>query len=244
MAPAVPVRRAATGCAVIGDIRGSSSIPDWRTVFRKLGLALDKVNRACAGKLLAPFRPTVGDEFQGVVSDAGCALDVMLLIEDRVPARFYLGVGVGTVEIRAHRDTGMRGTAFYRARAALEEAKAHRRSMVVRTDDESRPTDQAVNALLRLRDALRSRWTARQRELITFYRAHPDYSYADLAEWLHKSPQAVHKRLKAASWDAVVEAERAAGALLQTATGRHDAINITGLKSDYQPHKVDGRRPR
>ena len=244
MSLVVPVRRATTGCAVIGDIRGSSSIPDWRTVFRKLSLALDKANRACAGRLLVPFRPTVGDEFQGVVSDAGCALDVMLLIEDRVPARFYLGVGVGTVEIRAHRDTGMRGTAFYRARAALEEAKAHRRSMVVRTDDESRPTDQAVNALLRLRDTLRSRWTTRQRELITYYRAHPGYSYADLAEWLHKSPQAVHKRLKAASWDAVVEAELTAGALLRTATGGSGAINITGLKSEYQPHKVDGRRPR
>jgi hypothetical protein len=244
MSPVVPVRRATAGCAVIGDIRGSSSIPDWRNVFRKLGLALDKANRACAGKLLAPFRPTVGDEFQGVVSDAGCALDVMLLIEDRVPARFYLGVGVGTVEIPAHRDIGMRGTAFYRARAALEEAKAHRRSMVVRTDDEPCPTDRAANALLRLRDALKSRWTTRQRELITFYRAHPGYSYADLAEWLHKSPQAVHKRLKAASWDAVVEAERAAGALLQTAASGSDAINATGLKSEYQPLKVDGRRSR
>lgn len=226
--------RSVTGCVVVGDIRRSSQLAEWPRVFARLQGVLGRINQQLGRAVLVRFRPTVGDEFQGALRDPGRCLDLYLALHVSLPAGFYLGIGLGEVERPFRQDLGMRGTAFYRARTAVEECKRRDRAMFLRSADDDGPLDPVVNALFYVLQEHRQRWTPPQRELIGYYREHPTYNYERLAAHFGITKQAAHKRLRAAGWPVVVECEKAIRRLL--------AVNPEGLISLCQPHEVDGER--
>jgi hypothetical protein len=159
--------------------------------------------------LAVPFARTVGDEVQGVLdgTDAGAqlALDLMLgLLRDQ---GWSVGVGVGVVELplpKVSRDG--RGSAFYRARDAVERAKTRAKGSSVAVEG---PVGQSgakraneVESLLRLLGAVRARRTPQGWEAVDVLSVLDDKPGRQkiAAQSLEVSEQAVSQRVRAALW--------------------------------------------
>jgi len=201
-------------CVLIGDIRGSRDLPDWPTVFGNLENALRAVNMEFADDIVVDFGPTVGDEFQGVLRDARNAYAVYVLIKSGLRAGLYCGIGVGEIEKPLEEAIYMRGSAFYRARAALETCKGKRRSLIIRLSDTVGLQDTIANTLLQFIEVLEDSWTDRQREVLSFYRRHRGYTHEQLGEHFGISKQAVGQILKAGDWEAIHDGEELVQELL------------------------------
>lgn len=192
-------------CALIGDIKKSKQIRNWKRVFRKLEEVLDRVNEDFKDCIYIEFKPTVGDEFQGVLKEAAFLYDIYLYIKNNLPVEFYCGVGIGKVERPHNKDLGMRGDAFYRAREALQFCKAKDRRVYLKS--EKLELDDLVNVILHFIQKIEESWTKRQRKVISLYRFNPSCSYGEIGERLRISKQAVSQILKAGNWDLLKEGE-------------------------------------
>jgi len=194
-------------CVLIGDIRSSRDLEDWPTVFGNLEKALREVNSEFADDVVVDFAPTVGDEFQGALRDARNAYAVYLHIKGRLPAAIYCGIGIGDVEKLLGSDVGMRGTAFYRARDALEFCKGRKRSVTVRSSEQGGLTDETLNMLLHFIESLEDSWTGRQREVLGYYRLHPDHTYEQLGNHFGIARQSIRDIVSAGDWELIGEGE-------------------------------------
>lgn len=201
-------------CVIIGDVQKSRQLENWPEVFEKLTVTLTEVNQHFARDVLLPFRSTVGDEFQGALQDARNAYAVCLYLRVHAPVPLYCGVGIGEVERLEDEDAGMRGTAFYRAREALNMCKRHQRFILLKADERRADGVLAINALLGLIQALEERWTIRQRQMARFYRTQPELTYEEVGRHFGVSKQAASQVLRGAKWDALLEGERTVTVLL------------------------------
>ncbi len=113
--------------AIIADIVGSRQLDDRDDAQVRLEQAFARQHDVIP--LLEPFRPTVGDEFQAVAPDLPTALRATLAARlafpDGVECRFGLGRGDSRDVTSAGPDELRDGSAWWRAREAIEEA--HRR---------------------------------------------------------------------------------------------------------------------
>jgi hypothetical protein len=191
-------------CVLIGDIRGSREVEDWRAVFASLEQVLGGVNREFADDVVVNFVPTVGDEFQG---DARNAYSVYVRIAASLPVRIYCGIGIGDIEKPVGGDVGMRGTAFYRARDALERCKGRKRNVLIRSSEQDDLTDETLNTLLYFIQSLEDSWTDRQREVLGYYRLHPDDTYREVGDHFRITRQSVRDIVTAGDWELVLEGE-------------------------------------
>lgn len=157
-----------SGIAMIVDIVGSRELDDRSAAQQSI---LDAFGRAHA---LRPFRqplaPTFADEFQAVFDDPAHAVWATavgrLLLPVGVDCRFGLGSGELREVGPGLAGTVQDGSAWWRARAAIDEAHARqdRRNPYLRTWFEG-PDAAAVNALLLLRDATIDGMRARERRI-------------------------------------------------------------------------------
>lgn len=156
------------GVALIVDIVGSRDLADRPAAQQAI---LDAFARAHETRPFPqPLAPTVGDEFQAVFDDVPHAVWATavgrLLLPEGVDCRFGLGLG----EIRdvgpGIRGTVQDGSAWWRARAAIEEAHARedRRNPYLRTWFDGDGAGE-VNALLLLRDHAIDGMRARERRI-------------------------------------------------------------------------------
>jgi len=164
--------------AIIADIVGSRELADRDHAQQLLEAAFAR--SAAVAPLLEPFQATVGDEFQALAADPASALRAVLAARlafpDGVDCRFGLGLGdsrevrggAGGADSRA--GTLRDGSAWWRARAAIEEA--HRRMDGGRTTLRSwyHAADAAdaatVNAYLVMRDHAITRMKQLDRALV------------------------------------------------------------------------------
>lgn len=192
-------------CVIIGDIKKSRNLENWEKVFIKLDQALGKINRGFSKFIVVDFKPTVGDEFQGVLTTPEKGYEIYRSIRDELQIDIYFGIGVGKIEKPFTQEVGMRGSAFYRARDALELCKKKNRNIFIKSSDTFNLTDDTINTLLRFIEVFENSWTKRQREIINYYRLHPNYTYEQLSRHFGFSKQTASKVLKAANWDLVSE---------------------------------------
>jgi len=202
-------------CVMIGDIKRSRDLDEWGSVFEKLEAALKQINREFSHDILVDFVPTVGDEFQGALRDPKHAYAAYVSIKGGLPVGFYCGIGVGDIEKPLDVDIGMRGNAFYRARSALEFCKKRKRNVVLGSSDTTSLADETINTLLHFIEVMENSWTNRQREVLHYYRSHPDYTYEQLGSHFGIAKQTVSKILKAGGWDLIAEGETVVNKLLQ-----------------------------
>jgi hypothetical protein len=113
----------------------------------------------------------------------------------------------------------MRGTAFYRARAALDRCKAQKRGIVVGSADSLLLNDEVLNAMLELIFGLESKRTRRQLEILQFYRVQHERTYEDVGAFFGISKQSVHGALKASSALILVRADDIVRRLLRETPG-------------------------
>jgi hypothetical protein len=159
-----PVREK-LGYALVGDMVGSRWVADHGETRRRVAAALELMNRRFAGALWAPLMLTKGiDEFSGVASSPEETFELLCQLNIEVhPQKFRLGVAWGEVIdlSRRRKASGMEGSAFHRAAAALERARGEHAPIAfeVRAGDRCLRLVQAVEAMASLDAALRSRWT-------------------------------------------------------------------------------------
>lgn len=207
--------RAPDVVALIGDLAASRELGAGRRrgVQERLDELLAELNREFEASLLARLTITLGDEFQGVLSDPGVLPDLTWRLAVGLPEmRIWTGVGRGAIETELRNEAvGMDGPAFHRAREALDEAKTSRRHGGVYEgfgDD-----DPVLGGLARLVDRLRADLTDAQVEAVDLARR--GMTQRDVAERLGVTPQAVSQRLAAAGWEALREGEEALEILLR-----------------------------
>lgn len=201
--------------AVIGDLAGSRDLDAGRRrrVQDRFGELLDGLSRAFAASVAARFTITVGDEFQGVLSDPGVLPRILWRLEVGLTGlRLWTGVGHGAIETEMREEAiGMDGPAFHRARSALEEAKSSGRHGGVFSGFGE--DDPVLDGLARLLEHHRTGLTEAQTEAVELVRE--GLSQRAAADRLGVTPQAVSKRLRAAGWDTLREGEEALAALLE-----------------------------
>jgi predicted DNA-binding protein YlxM (UPF0122 family) len=79
--------------------------------------------------------------------------------------------------------------------------------------------------------SIEARWTPRQRELLSFHRLHPHYSFQKLGKRFRVTKQAVSQILAAAEWDTLVEAEDSIRALLGNEEALAQVVKLQGFTS-------------
>jgi DNA-binding CsgD family transcriptional regulator len=163
--------------SVLADMVGSRRLADRRDAQRVLDAAIAEAETDLP-LALAPLRPTVGDEQQGVYPTLEAALAGLLLIQlalpDAIQCRFGLGIGeIGTIA-SASGDIPD-GPGWWAAREAIEvvHAKQQRAAPSARTWVVASPGEDAgvhrnvalANAYLLARDQLVGAMTERERRL-------------------------------------------------------------------------------
>jgi len=203
-----------TYCVMTCDVKHSRTLSDWPAVVDKLTRCLRNLNTKFRPYLAVRFRFTVGDEFQGVLNTPDKLYDIYLYIKTHTPVDIYCGIGIGEAEISGNKPTNTRGSAFYRAREALNFCKKNKRSIYLRSADTENMFDKLVNTLLYVIETLENGWTNRQREIITYYRLHPDYTYEKIGKHFGISRQSVYQILKSANWQIINRSETLVNELL------------------------------
>jgi hypothetical protein len=186
------------------DQRASRKGPD------RVAAMLDRLNGTVP--VVLAFERTAGDEFQGVLADAGTVVDAVLDLV-RVGG-WSIGVGAGPVATPLPQSTrAATGPAFLSARRAVDAAKQRPTRLAVRGAVPADAADaQAVLTALAVVVERRSTQAWEAIELIG-----SDRTQAEAAAELGISRQAVGQRLAAGLWDLERELRPTAGRLLTRA---------------------------
>lgn len=172
--------------------------------------ALSMLRRQVPDPML-PFERTAGDEFQGVLSEAGTAVDASLALLRG--ESWSVGLGVGPVEEPLPASTrSARGAAFINARSALESAKQRPHHVAVIGEADSAHDADAVLSLLA---AVIFRRSDAGWEAVDLMES--GNSFSEAARLLHITRQAVGQRLAVALWQQEKEVRPVVARLLEQA---------------------------
>jgi len=193
--------------AVTGDLVASARLPraERSEVQRRVLDALRECNAYFQNEVAVPFAITLGDEFQGLVSDAGASLDVVeFLCRGLYPQAARFGIGIGGLATPLEKTTAlMDGEPFQRSRAALDAAKKENTPIRYQTDD--RFLDLAVNGMLDLVAAIQERWQPLHYQRFWLYKELGELK--KVAEREGVAPASVGQSLQTAGYRAVLSAQ-------------------------------------
>jgi len=182
------------------------------------------LNSLYAGKLLAAFEFTLGDEFQGVlkVQSIEAIWNIFKLLKDELNVPFYYGVGVGRINTPLARTlmmtpAEMDGEAFYASRRAVGTAKKTEVEFVFAA--QTRESFAEVNTLVQLMLYVANKWTPTQRKVISIFEADPGTTKTGVARRLGITPQAVSNIVTRSGWTEYRDAEAILKALLVRSVG-------------------------
>jgi hypothetical protein len=205
--------------------------------------------------VVVSFERTVGDEVQGVMEAgrAGAEVTVDLTLHLLRDQGWSIGIGVGQVEMplpKVSREA--RGFAFYRARDAVERAKARGRGTSVAVEGPT-PSNTAaagepdlaaeVEALLRLLAAVRARRTPQGWEVADTLASLGDRPGRQriVAQSLNVSEQAVSQRVRAALWQ---EEEAVRPIVVRLLAELSSSIGVVEPDATSGPVAEPGRRKK
>lgn len=199
--PSTPLSRVLVVMTV--DQRGSRSGQDL------VGALLADLPTGRAAGLHLPFERTAGDEVQGVMAEAGRAVD--LAVDLAGTGSWSVGLGTGAVRHPLPSSTrAAAGPAFEAARRAVERAKSVPELVAVEAPD--RDAAQDVETALQAVVAMRRRRSPAGHEVVALLTE--GLSQTEAADRLGISKQAVSQRLQAAMWAHEMRLRRLAERLL------------------------------
>ena len=181
--------------ALIGDAVASRRLsPRARSGLQgALGNSLKEVNRRWRRSVAAGFAVTLGDQFQGLLTDPAPVWDISHWLRAALPqVDWVVAVGRGPIHTALGRiapETD--GPCFHRAREALDEAK--RRRLVLAFAG----FGAALDGLAEYYSALYWGWTPRQRRAACLLRVAPP---AEVAASLEIGRSAVSHLVRRMSW--------------------------------------------
>lgn len=200
---------------IIGDIIDSKKIANRNEVQQKLKKILSDVNSMYKEEIVAKFKISLGDEFQGLLKNQGNIIKIISVIEEALaPVKLRFGIGIGGVSTDINFDNSLEidGEAYYRARKMVREienkksqyAESNTNIMICSSDEQSLD-DELANAVLSVCTALKSKWTNRQREIISAYLRNFENQYKT-AEALNIAQSSVNRALNNAEFYSYKEA--------------------------------------
>lgn len=199
-----------TYIAVIGDMKSSKDLQKRRLLSQEmLTSALSTINDRYAQYIASKFVITLGDEFQGLLSQIDPIFDI---IEDiyftMTPyVEFRYGIGVGSIltKINPEAALGADGPAYHQARSMITVIKNQERmykqaeSLYGFSGDFPQEYLDVINNQLSLISLIQSTWTEKQKESIKTYRQNPD-NREYTAKLLGISQSSLQRRLKYATY--------------------------------------------
>lgn len=215
MMTASPKLRDAPCIAVIADMVKSRELlraqrPEVQLSFSEFVASL---NHRYKSALVARFVVTLGDEFQGLLSDARALPDLLWDMHYKFHMRqLRVGIGFGTIDTPIGKNAiNVDGPALHHARHAIDISKKEKLlggvfSGFGATDDS------AFNGFARLLQHHRARLKPQQRRVIELLRQ--SLTQTAIANQLGISRQAVSLYAGAAGWEAYREGEQGWRALL------------------------------
>lgn len=200
--------------AFIGDLSGSRDLAreQRKKVQDRLTELVEGLNSDFDGALLSRFTVTLGDEFQGLLSEPEVIPEILWrLRRDLSSVEIWTGIGLGTLDTALREDAiGMDGPVFHRAREGVDRARRegiHGGVFVGFGSD-----DPILTGLARLLDHERSSFSPAQLEAMDGVRS--GMSQSSIAIEAGVTPQAISKRLRTAGWDVYQMGEQALRILL------------------------------
>ena len=210
--------------ALIGDVRRSRKVEERASLQTVMESALKKMNTRFRTELAAGFVLTLGDEFQGLLSDPGSIVRVLVALEELLDgAELRYGVGLGTVSTELQ-EVALRidGPCFHRARAALASGKRDDRWVTVNGFGAD---DAVLNGVFQLMGDIRWNWTDTQRKTVELMRRAG--TQKEVAQKRGVSISAVSKTLKSASYEPLVAAEASVATIIKRYSIGGDAAEVT-----------------
>ncbi len=196
---------------IIADLVGSRLVADRVSLQERFRETLVQESARIREALKAPLAITAGDEFQGLFRDPLPMISVLRNVADALaPVSLRAGIGVGGLSLPVPEEWGaasvfeLDGSAFHRARSALEEARKRQSWLVVEGYEATQC--RVLSALGELLGNLRDSWTEKQRRYVELARTalQKDVAYA-----CGVSASVISESLKAAEFDSYVRSEDA-----------------------------------
>lgn len=189
---------------IIGDIVDSRKLEGRGKIQKRFKEVLENINVKYSEKIRSKFRITLGDEFQGLLMGTENVMQIVNDIEyEMFPVRFRFGIGIGEIdtEINYENSAEIDGPAYHRARNMIRTVEQREsqygesgQNILICSGEESENPDRVMNALLAASQALRSKWTQRQCEIVKSYERNEENQYKT-AEALGISQSSVSRAL-------------------------------------------------
>jgi hypothetical protein len=195
--------------AIIGEIKNSKKIENRNEIQIKLENVLKKINSSYSDQIASNFTITLGDEFQGLLSESSNVMYILSEIEKALyPIKFRFGIGIGTITTRINRELaiGADGPAYQRARTAIDKVRRNERKnqtsneyIRVETSNSGDLRLRELNIILSLTAVISDSWTNRQREVIWTMLFHSK-SQSEVAKLLGLSQSSFQKSLSSGNF--------------------------------------------
>lgn len=191
--------------AVIGDLVASRSIPAREKFQKQFAQVLSSINESFKPSIASQFTVTVGDEFQGLLSEASQICRMMDSVITRLyPVKVRFGIGIGTMstEIDPTKSLGADGPAFWAARKAIEyihensDYGSSRACLFSAGLSQSRLINASLAANGLILDGWRGTQMAVLKALVDSDLYGPDFEQVKLAEYMGLTPASLQKRIK------------------------------------------------
>jgi len=178
---------------------------------------INSLNEQFGRSLRSAFTVTLGDEFQGLLSEPSCIAEVLWALQ-QFPGlpQLRLGIGLGRIDTAIPPTAiNLDGPAFHNARAAIMRAKSEKISgaMFLGFGEQ---IDCAANGIARMMEFHLEKRSKKQREVMNLLRQQK--SQVEIAIMVGASPQAVNRHKQAAGWEAFHAGEMALQQVLTLAT--------------------------
>lgn len=196
--------------AIIGDIVESKKLIDRDGVQKRLNIILKDINIKFDNDIAAKFVITLGDEFQGLLSNPSNLFDIIDTIKfEMYPVRIRFGIGIGSIdtEVNSEMALGADGPAYHYARKIIEEIKRlnkansklpYNTDIAISMKRKNNVVD-LINDNLCLCFSIEEKWTDKQRELIKEVRF-INKTQRELADQLELAQSSIQRRLKGSEY--------------------------------------------
>jgi hypothetical protein len=192
--------------AIIGDLIKSREIKDRADVQLKLKRTLEFINKEYASMIASDFMITLGDEFQGVLTNGSTLLEMIDRIKfEMKPVEIRFGIGIGEIVTEIDRSQSLRadGSAYWHAREAIDfvrDDNDYETSKVFIIGEKETQCLKVVNESLRMCDYLESKWRDSQIEfmrlMIRNYGYNTNIKQKSISEQIQMSSQMVNKKIQ------------------------------------------------
>lgn len=183
---------------------------------------MKEINLKYEEEIVSQFIVTLGDEFQGLLSEGKNLLKIIQEIKSAlypVELRFGIGVGKITTDINTEMALGADAPGYYKAREAIEIIKGNEkksRAVVADIRLEKEETDEQallINTVFEFMKAVENEWTQRQREIIWDMMKYQDRQQ-NVAQRMGITQAAVHKALARGNYYVYEKAMKDIGRIL------------------------------